>query len=568
MKVHLIAPTTTSVVVNGAAYASSLQRGGRTRQWFPSPVVTNDKTRLQTSASTISGQSVVAESEPQHLVLIGGGHAHVQVIKALNRGARPPHLHVTLIDAVAAASYSGMVPGCIAGYYTPEETQLRLSPLAEWADIRFIHDTVLDIDFQEKSIYLKGAPMIPISFDAVSIDIGSTSRGYTTCPGALQYAIPTRPIDQLIYRLESAAQVRPLTTSLGENSVADESMPRRLVVVGGGIAGIELSMVIVGRWEREGIPFDECIILDANPNGLLPNESDASREVVQQILEEKKIQVRYGCIVEKIEKSHVVVAQSSIGGVTMEVPYTHCIWSTGAGAHSLSWHLSKARGLQCDDNGWICVSPTLQSISYPFVFAAGDCATIQDPLRPSPPKAGVYAVRSGPILIENLTRYLESIRRDWSGELSCADCMPSSDLTLQPYVPQNDFLKLLVCGDGTALGFRFGIVFRGKWVFQLKDSIDQQFMKLFDVSGIPKPEPNNVNCSNGKYDTQQYDNTLVQKAFPTPDEAALLLQRTDDDVDFEDARGILSRMGTDSSYRDAVLLQIHQSGLSLPVIIR
>jgi selenide, water dikinase len=566
MTVHFIAPTTTAVVVDGAAFASSMQRGGKRIQLSPSPVdTTTYNKRTQTSLRTVNGksESTDAEHETQHLVLIGGGHAHVQVIKALNRGARPPHLHVTLIDAVAAASYSGMVPGCIAGYYTPEETHLRLAPLAEWADIRFIHDTVVDIDFQEKQIYLKGAPMTPISFDAVSIDIGSTSRGYAACPGAMQYAIPTRPIDQLISRLEIAAQAQSLQLS----SSNDASMPRRLVVIGGGIAGIELSMVIASRWERDGIPFDECTVLDANLNGLLPHESNAAREVVQQILEEKRIQVQYGSVVERIEESHVVVALAADGGATMKVPYTHCIWATGAGAHTLSWHLNKVRGLQCDENGWICVSPTLQSTSYPFVFAAGDCATIQDPLRPSPPKAGVYAVRSGPILIENLTRYLESVRQDCMEENGLSDAATSSALTLQPYVPQDDFLKLLVCGDGSALGFRFGIVLRGKWVFQLKDSIDQNFMKLFDVSGIPEPNPSDGKGPNGKYDTRQYDNTFAQRALPDPFEAALLLQRTDDDVDFDEARGVLSRMGTDSSYRDSVLQRIHQTE-SLPVTQR
>ena len=544
----LLAPSseTTSFVVD-AFTSSSIRR----KEYSLSPVVT--KTSLQQSSVTNGDSSDPRAIRPQHLVLIGGGHAHVQVIKALNRGARPPHLHVTLIDAVAAASYSGMVPGCLAGCYTDDQTRLHLAPLAEWADIHFIQDTVVDIDFQEKFIYLKESPLAPISFDVVSMDIGSTSRGYTTCPGAVQYAIPTRPIDQLIKKLEYAVKVAPLLSDAA----------RRLVVIGGGIAGIELSMVICSRWERDDQPFDECVLLDSNPNGLLPYETVSTRQVVQQILEEKNIRVQYGCTVESIEESHVQVA-SGTEGAPLQIPYTLCIWSTGAGAHALSWHLQKTRGLPCDENGWICVAPTLQSIRYPFVFAAGDCATIQVPLRPSPPKAGVFAVRSGPILIENLTRYLESIHpdRDPSGENGNTK-MSSSELMLQPYIPQNDFLKLLVCGDGTALGFRFGLVLRGRWVFQLKDSIDQKFMKLFDVSGEPKPEPRR-SIENGfvrQYDTRQYDNAVDREPCQSPHDAALLLQRTDDDVDFEQARRILSCMGEDSVYRDAVLQTIHQTEL-------
>ena len=51
----------------------------------------------------------------KNLVLIGGGHAHLQVIKAFNKKARPKDVHVTLIDMQSFASYSGMVPGEI--YY-------------------------------------------------------------------------------------------------------------------------------------------------------------------------------------------------------------------------------------------------------------------------------------------------------------------------------------------------------------------------------------------------------------------------------------------------------------------
>lgn len=81
----------------------------------------------------------------------------------------------------------------------------------------------------------------------------------------------------------------------------------------------------------------------------------------------------------------------------------------------------------------------LQSLSHPYIFAAGDCCEMANEKRM--PKAGVYAVRSGPILIQNLMQQLLNDR---------VTCMVQ-------YEPQDDFLKLLMCGDGTALGFRFGV---------------------------------------------------------------------------------------------------------------
>jgi NADH dehydrogenase FAD-containing subunit len=599
-------------VVDGASFTGTV----RSKPWsYPSnhspkrrplpshlPLRTTPRCATATTGPVVDVEPLPApnqQSQPQqHLVLIGGGHAHIQVIKALHRAARPTDMTITLIDAVSSASYSGMVPGCISGFYSISDTQLQLPPLAAWSDIAFLHDTVIDIDFLQKRIYVQKNPTRPISFDVVSIDIGSTSRGYndTICPGVTQYAIPTRPIDQLICRMETARQEQqhqqqqlmlllPNKNNDDTTAVSLTQLPlRRLVVIGGGVAGIELSMSISSRWERDGVPFHECVILDANSmHGLLPNENDTTRDMVQSILQSKNIVIRNGCIVSKIDEHYIYVSSTTDGN--SKIPYTHCIWSTGAGAHALSWHLHKVRGLQCDENGWICVLPTLQSRSYPYVFAAGDCATIQHPdhLYPSPPKAGVYAVRSGPILIENLTRYLESIHRSQKNrndnnannnnnnniqdsERIAGNKQVPSDLTLRPYIPQNDFLKLLVCGDGTALGFRFGLVMRGKWVFQLKDSIDRKFMNLFDVSGVPKPKiaREDDEATVVPYDTRQYDSALNSSGvleLPNPVAAATLLQRTDDNVDFELARNILSKMGNDPSYRDAVVRYIQQPEL-------
>ena len=573
--------------------------------------------QIQQSVSSTSGSDMVLSSEhrepshgpppPQHLVLIGGGHAHVQVLKALHSGIRPKYLQITLIDQVPSASYSGMVPGCIAGHYTLHDTQLQLVPLTEYSDIHFIHGTVIDIDLQQKLIYLKENSInnnSPIAFDVISIDIGSTSKGNATCPGAELYTIPTRPIDQLIYKLDLARQRElQLQQQLFESTKRfngvnqqqqaqqlpqeqPQSRKRQLVVIGGGIAGIELAMTITSRWENDHIPFDTCTIIDTS-HTLLPYENEYTRNVVQTKLRSKRIHVQYQTKVIQIDEKYVYTKSISSdadfekdeSNIVTTIPYTLCIWSTGAGAHSLSQHLYHQQQLDCDpESHWIRVHPTLQSVSHPFVFAAGDCCTIvQTNAIPSPPKAGVYAVRSGPILIENLTRYLESIRRTTvtisndMDNINLEDPTPASEsdgtLTLLDYKPQNDFLKLLVCGDGTAIGFRFGLVFQGEWVFRLKDDIDQSFMKIFDVTGLVKPIYDTKKTIPGqqvigKYNTQQYDSNVTQKlktaVVSDQYNAAALLRRTDNNVDIDTVRLILSQMGNDMTYRKAVVDSYYQ----------
>jgi hypothetical protein len=163
--------------------------------------------------------------------------------------------------------------------------------------------------------------------------------------------------------------------------------------------------------------------------------------------------------------------------------------------------------------------------------------------RSSPPKAGVYAVRAGPILIENLTRFLSS---------KCGD---DNSPSLKAYVPQGDFLKLLACGDGKALGFRFGIPIYGRWVFQLKDAIDRSFMDLFRKENLPEL------IEGQPYDTSQYDDSGDDRPSPLSSiDAAILLQRTDDDVDFRQAWNVLKDMAENDNYRDKVL---HHVGVPL-----
>jgi selenide, water dikinase len=532
------------------------------------------------AANDTAAALVTAEQEQHHesyhLVLIGGGHAHVQVVKALAN--RPDYLKVTLIDMQRTATYSGMVPGCIAGWYDQQDTQIDIAKLAtQYAGIEFVNDAVVDIDCETKLIYLKKDQSRPIPFDVVSLDIGSTSRDLYSVPGAARYTIPTRPIDRLVDRLRQLPQQ-------GEDTA---TVSGGVVVVGGGVAGIELSMAVSARLHQKSSCEDAkttptCFtttLLDAGST-LLPSEAPNVRKDVAALLDEKGVKVQHHCQVARVDADTIYLKDGRT------VPYQHCVWATGAGAHPLARQLQQTRGVAGDRYGWFIVQPTLQSISHPFLFAAGDCATIIDPVHPqtpSPPKAGVYAVRSGPILIENVTRYVDHLRQeDNDRRLAGKDTnnhqhtkkqqqqqqqeqhhVPSP-LTLIASKPQGDFLKLLACGDGEALGIRFGMTIRGKWVFQMKDDIDRSFMDLFDLTKLPPPPPRR-NAERGSYDTSQYDDSDDNTATAlSAGQGAVLLQRTDDNVCFREARKVLRRMGQDESYRQDVLAAV---GLGTNVLL-
>jgi selenide,water dikinase len=134
------------------------------------------------------------------------------------------------------------------------------------------------------------------------------------------------------------------------------------------------------------------------------------------------------------------------------VPFDACLVVTGAAAPP--W--PAASGLATDAQGFIRVGPTLQSVSHPQVFAAGDVAAYHD----GRPKSGVFAVRAGPVLADNLrAAYNGSPLRSWR--------------------PQRRALYLVSTGGRHALAAWGGWSLGGRWVWRWKDRIDRRFVRQF-----------------------------------------------------------------------------------------
>jgi len=340
----------------------------------------------------------------KRILLLGAGHAHLVVLRSLVQ--EPLHrARITLVTPHAKQVYSGMLPGLLAGHYRRADAEVDVAALAERAYVELEQGLVERLDLKQRMVLTKGGKSF--AYDVASLNVGSQiARGFR---GA-QLALAVKPYEEFLARLR---------------------MAERIAVVGGGVAGAEIAMALRYRGARVTLYAENPVL---------------SPRVANQ-LRKRKVDYRPGMAVTAIEPGLVVVSGSA------RQDFELALLATGATA--IPW--LRSSGLATDERGFALVGATLQSVSHPEVFAVGDCAT----LRETPhPKSGVYAVRHGEILVENLRRIV-------------SDAAPAA------YVPQEKALALVTCGA------RYAIAERGDWGAQgfslwwWKNRIDRRWVRSF-----------------------------------------------------------------------------------------
>ena len=131
--------------------------------------------------------------DSRQLLLVGGGHSHIEVVRRL--GIKPPSsCAISLVSPARHASYSGMLPGLIAGHYRFEDCHIDLERLCRSAGIAFVVDEVVALEPARNHARGRNGNY---SFDLVSLDVGSTP-GTASVPGATEHAVPARPASALL----------------------------------------------------------------------------------------------------------------------------------------------------------------------------------------------------------------------------------------------------------------------------------------------------------------------------------------------------------------------------------
>ncbi len=370
----------------------------------------------------------------RHVVLLGIGHTNAHILRMFGMQG----LHDTALTCISnfnVATYSGMMPAVLAGQVPPEQMQIDLVRLCASAGARLVTETVTGLDPKAQKIIFRHRP--PMPYDVLSVGIGSSAaRGNFDLGG--DQIVEIKPMQTFLHRLRNKLETLP---------PPPPKAPLQVAIVGSGAAGVEIAFCLPaflkkhwkGKYDLSIVTRSAQILADAHP---------ATRRLAMAECSRRNIRLCTNSSINSIQPGSL----STDAGT--EIPADLVIWSTGAAAPELLSQLN----LETDDRGFLLTAPTLQSTTTPSVFAVGDSGTIQQ----SPtPKAGVYAVRQGPVLWENLQRLL-------------------SDAPLISYKPQRSFLQLLNTGNGSAIGEWKGISGSSRWLMGLKHSIDSKFMKMYE----------------------------------------------------------------------------------------
>lgn len=431
------------------------------------------------------------------IVLLGAGHTNAHVLRMWKM--RPiENAQLVCVSNHPIATYSGMMPGVLAGQYGIPEMEIDLVRFCASAGVRLVLGDVTQIDRENRE--LKFADRPPLAYDYLSVGIGSrpTTKGVDIKDDSKLVAI--KPMQTFLERLKSHLE-----------TVATTQTKPRIAIVGGGIGSIEIAYCLDRRIQdtpeviglKASQPVEITLVTGSERvgSGLI----ESTQDKVKAAFDSRGIKQLTGSRVKAVAGQQLQFADGTSHDFDL------IIWATSAVAPELL----SAFDLEVDGRGFLNTRPTLQTVADDHIFAVGDSGTLVDF---DLPKAGVYAVRQGPVLWDNLQRSI------WQRKLIS-------------YQPQQTFLKLINTADGKTIAERGKRSFYGRWWWYLKNRIDQKFMRMYqDYTPMPMAPPKppspdeEMRClgCGGKIGSQLLSSILDELEVPDHPDVIIGLDQPDD----------------------------------------
>jgi selenide, water dikinase len=370
----------------------------------------------------------------KRLVLVGGGHAHVEVLRRFARSP-VPGVEVTLINASRHTVYSGMLPGLVAGHYGWRACHIDLAVLARLARARLLRDIATGIDLERKSVHC--ADGAEVAYDIASIDVGSVSSTHGM-QQASRNGLSIRPVERFLMAWDR------LVHEAGAQAL-------NIAIVGAGVGGVELCLAMQHRLRQRAQQNPVLFTVVGASAEILPDHPASVRTRFENLLRDRGVSVRSGACVVGADEEGLLLE----GGQRLRAD--RVVWVTGPA--SPRW-LGES-GLRTDASGFVLTDDCFRSLSHPEVFAAGDAATA---VNRAWPKSATHAVRQGAPLADNLRLILRG----------------HPPRTFEPHLgaPQ-----LIGTGDRHAIASWGPLSVQGAWVWRWKNWSDRHFMARYAAAG-------------------------------------------------------------------------------------
>jgi NADH dehydrogenase FAD-containing subunit len=363
------------------------------------------------------------------LILAGAGHAHLVTMMNIGEFIRAGY-SVTVLGPGDYHYYSGMGPGLLSNIYQPSETRFAVREMTEARGGKFVYGCVERIESEQNRIRLTSGAVL--DYDVLSCNLGSD---VVPLNQTAKNIIPVKPIENLyttgreIERLLHKARLR-------------------ILVIGGGAAGVEIAGNLSRLGKLSGGHLDITVLSQGE---ILNRYPPRMRRLALASFLKRNVHILENTRVAEFSGVDVILDNGA------KLPFDFAFNASGI----RPVQVFRSSGLPVADDGGLLVNEYLQCINHPRIFAGGDCISFT----PRPlDRVGVYAVRQGPILFQNIL-----------AALSCG--------AFRAFRPQARYLSILNLGDGSGLLSWRSRVFSGRFAFLLKNYIDKMFMDRFQVSG-------------------------------------------------------------------------------------
>jgi NADH dehydrogenase FAD-containing subunit len=366
----------------------------------------------------------------KHLVLVGGGHAHMVTLAKLHTFVKKGY-RVTVVGPSAYHYYSGMGPGMLGKTYTPDDIRFATQHVVEKQGGTFILGKAIGVDPNAKILSLESGDQI--AYDVISFNAGSyvPLLNLTEMTGDIYSA---KPIERL---LEAQKRILELCS---QKKIT-------IGIVGGGPSSAEIAGNVWQLTRDSQLISPEIKILAGKR--FMSRFPEKVRARVKKSLTGRGISILSGGYVDTIESKTIVMASGERHDLDI------IFLALGVRPNQLF----EKSGLPTGPDGGLLVNKYLQCTTHPDIFGGGDCIYFESqPLD----KVGVYAVRENPILYANLMAALEG-------------------KPLQPFDPGGDYLLIFNVGGGKGVLQKKWLLLDGKLAFFIKDAIDRKFMKEFQA---------------------------------------------------------------------------------------